>query len=126
MRRLWIGIGLLAVILVAGTWTTHRMTRAHMPCAADLENAAACAMAENWSGAEVLSQRARESWENNWHISASITNHQRMDEIDALFEELEVYRIREETAAYSAGCMYLAERMRDLSNSFRLSWWNLL
>lgn len=126
MRRFWIGVGLLAVLLAAGMWTGSRMRRTHMPCVADLENAAACAMAEDWTAAGALSGRAKEGWQNSWHLSASMANHQRMDEIDALFEELEIYRAREETSAYCAGCMYLAELLRDLGESFRLSWWNLL
>lgn len=126
MKRFWIGVGILGVILVIGIWAGNRMQRTHIPCAMDLENAAACAMAEDWQGAGSLGDRARESWQRSRKVSASIANHQIMDEIDALFEELEIYRAREETAAYCAGCIYLAERLRDLGNSFRLSWWNVL
>jgi len=126
MKRFWIGIGLLAAVLAAGLWAGNRLRQAHLPCAEDLEQAAACAMAEDWAEASALTDRAKQSWQKNWRISAAITNHQPMDEIDALFEELEVYRAREETAAYCAACLYLSERVRDLSNSFRVSWWNLL
>ena len=126
MKRFWIGAALLTVLLVGGILVGNHMRRAHMPCAADLECAAACAMAENWAEAGALTDRAQELWEKSWHISASVANHQKMDEIDALFQELEVYRAREETAAYSAGCLYLAELMRDMGEAFRLNWWNLL
>ncbi len=126
MKRIWIGVALLGVILFTGFWAGSRMRRIHTPCAIDLERAAACAMAEDWAGATELTQQARQLWRKNWKFSATIAHHQPMDEIDALFEELEIYRAREETAAYCASCMYLSERVRDLGNSFRLSWWNLL
>jgi hypothetical protein len=126
MKRFWIGIGLLVAILAAGLWAGNRMRRVHIPCAADLEQAAACAMAEDWAGATALTDRAKQLWQENWRTSAAISNHQPLDEIDALFEELEIYRAREETAAYCASCLYLSERVRDLSNSFRVNWWNLL
>lgn len=126
MKRFWIGIGLLALVLAAGLWSGSRMRRVHMPCAAALERAAACAMAEDWTAASALTDQAKACWERNWKFSAAIAHHQPMDEIDALFEELEVYRAREETAAYCASCLYLSERVRDLGDSFRLSWWNLL
>ncbi len=126
MKRMWIGIGLLAVVLIGGVWSGKRMMNTHLPCAEDLEHAAACAMAEDWGSAGALAEKARDTWQQNRKISASVTDHEPMDEIDAIFEELEVYRAREETAAYSAGCMYLAEQLRDLGNSFRLSWWNIL
>ncbi len=126
MKRMKIGVGLLVAVLVAGIWLGERMIDCHLPCASDLEHAAACAMAEDWASAGALATRARETWERNKHLSASVTAHEPMDEIDALFGELEIYRAREETSAYSAGCMYLAEQLRDLGNSFKLSWWNLL
>lgn len=126
MKRFWVGVGLLGAMLILGIWTGQRMIRSPMPCAQDLEQAAAQAMAEDWTAAGALSDRARETWEQNRKFSASVANHRVMDEIDALFRELEIYRAREETAAYSAECMYLAERLRDLGNSFRLNLWNLL
>lgn len=126
MKRFWIGILLLALVLAAGLWSGSRMRRIHTPCAVDLERAAACAMAEDWATASALTEQARELWNRNWKFSAAIAHHEPMDEIDALFEELEIYRAREETAAYCASCLYLSARVRDLGNSFQLSWWNLL
>ena len=126
MKRFWIGIGLLAAVLVVGIWAGSRMQQVHTPCAEDLERAAACAMAEDWAAASALTNRAKQLWQNNRHTSAAIASHQPLDEIDALFEELEIYRAREETAAYCASCLYLSERVRDLGQSFRISWWNLL
>ena len=125
MKRFWIGVGILAAVLAVGIWAGERMQRVHLPCALDLEQAAGCAMAADWTSAGLLGDRARESWMHNRKISASVANHQIMDEIDAAFEELEIYRAREETSAYSARCLYLAERLRDLGSSYRLNWWNL-
>lgn len=126
MNRMWIGAALLVLVLGLGIWVGDRMTGSHLPCAEDLENAAAFAMAEDWQTAGALADRAKENWQKNRRLSAAVTDHEPMDEIDALFEELEIYRAREETSAYCAGCRYLAEHLRDLGNSFRVSWWNLL
>ncbi len=126
MKRFWIGLSLLAVILIGGLWINHRMSRIHMPCAVDLERAAACALEEDWTGAAALADRARETWQKNWRLNAAMTDHQAMDEIDAFFEELEVYRSREETTPFSAACLYLAQRMKDIGYSFRFTLWNLL
>lgn len=126
MKRFWFGLGLLVLLLSTGLWAGSRMSRIHTPCAMDLERAATCAMAEDWVTASQLTDQAKELWQKNWSASAAISHHQPLDEIDALFEELEIYRAREETAAYCAACRYLSERVRDLSNSFRINWWNLL
>ena len=125
MRRFWIGIGLLGALLAAGLWSGSRMRRNHMPCAADLDNASAYAMAEDWIRADALAERARNTWEHNLRLSAAIHDHRPLEEIDALFRELDIYRAREETAAYCALCAHLSSRLKDLAMSGELSWWNL-
>lgn len=126
MRRFWIGLVLLAALLAAGIWAGNRMERVHMPCAMDLQWAQSQASRGNWVAAGALTQRARDAWNRNWHFAAALANHQPMDEIDALFEELEVHLQRQDGALFCAACNYLAQKVRNLGDSFRLSWWNLL
>ena len=97
-----------------------------LPCAEGLDRAAALAMAEDWPGAREAARQASRSWQENRPFSASVTSHEPMDEIDALFEELEIYGARENGERFAAGCVFLAEKLRDLAYSNRLSWWNLL
>lgn len=126
MKRFWIGLGLLTLVLALGIWAGNAMLRLHMPIAADLEQAANYAEADNWVAAEALYARARDRWDTGRDRIAAIYNHQPLDEIDARFRELEIYLSRREVTAFRAGCVYLAERLRDLSDSFRISWENLL
>lgn len=126
MKRFWIGLALLVSILAGGIWSSHRMSRIHTPCAMDLEHAAQCAMEGDWFGAAALADRAEQTWQMTWHLSAMMSDHDPMDEIDALFAQLEVYRIRGETSAFSAECQYLAQRLKDMGETFRFTWWNLL
>ena len=88
MRRFLVGTALLAVLLLVGVWAGNRMERVHMPCAVDLQWAQTQASQENWVEATALTQRARDTWHQNWHFTATLANHEPMDEIDALFEEL--------------------------------------
>ena len=126
MRRFLVGTALLAVLLLVGVWAGNRMERVHMPCAVDLQWAQTQASQENWVEATALTQRARDTWHRNWHFTATLANHEPMDEIDALFEELEVHLQRRDGATFSAACSYLAQKVQDLGDSSRLSWWNLL
>jgi len=126
MKRFWFGAALLAVLLITAGWLGNRMVKNTLPCADELEQAAASAMAEDWHSAKTMTSRARARWEENRRISASLSDHEELDEIDALFEELEIYGAREETVGFAAGCAFLAEKFRDLGQSNRLSWWNLL
>lgn len=125
MRRFWIGVGLLGALLVLGIWGSGRLRRSHMPCAADLDNAATYAMAGDWIRADGLTERARKTWEHNFRFTAAIYHQEPLEEIDALFRELEIYRAREETAAYCALCVHLSQLLKDLGDSGRLTWWNL-
>ena len=56
-----------------------------MPCAADLDNAAACAMAEDWIRADGLTERARNTWEQSLRLTAAMHHQSPLEEIDALF-----------------------------------------
>ena len=125
MKRFWIGSAILVGVLILGIISSHWMSRVHIPCAMDLQNAASYAMGEDWIRADALAHRAEESWERNRGLSAAFTNHQPMDEIDALFEELEIYLAREEAVAFSAACRYLSQRLKDIDGSFRVNWKNL-
>lgn len=126
MKRFWIGLAMLILLLGGGFLAQHRMERIHTPCAMDLEWSADRAQAGDWQAAGELAHRAREAWSRNWRFTAMLSNHQPLDEVDALFEELEVYLTRQETTAYCAACMFLSQRVMDLGESFRLNWWNLL
>lgn len=126
MKRFWIGLSMLVLLLAASIFAQHRMERVHTPCAMDLQWSADRAREGDWQAAGALALRARESWTENWHLSAILANHQPIDEVDALFEELQVYLDRQETTSYCAACVFLAQRVLDLGESFRLNWWNLL
>lgn len=126
MKRFWIGAWLLGVLVLLGWWTGTRVMDTALPCAASLDRAAALAMAEDWHGAKQAAGQAGEWWEQKRNFSASVTDHSALDEVDALFEELRIYSAREDAESFAAGCVFLAEKLRDLGESQRLDWWNLL
>lgn len=126
MKRFWIGIAMLIMLLSGSLLAQHRMERIHTPCAMDLAWSADRAQAGDWQSAGELAHRARDTWSRNWRFTAILSNHQPLDEVDALFEELEVYLTRQETTSYCAACVFLSQRVMDLGESFRLNWWNLL
>ena len=126
MRRFWIGLGILGLFLLSGFWISSRMQAIHIPISEKLAQASEAAHGGHWDQAKALEDEASDRWERYRNFSAACCNHQPMDEIDARLRQLEVYRRQGLTARYSAECVYLAERMEDLAESFRLSWWNLL
>ena len=102
MKRSWIGFALLLVLLAGGIAATWGMAKCHEPIARDLENAAKTALQGDMAQGEVLMLQAREAWGRSRHLGACFADPPPMEEIDALFAEVEVYAAaREETDSVS-------------------------
>lgn len=126
MKRGAIGLGLLVALLAGGLLITWGMGRCHDPIARQLEQAADCALAGQWSRAEELTEQARACWKKNWSFSAAFADHEPMEDIDGMFARLEVYAKAREDVEYAAACAELSRRMEAMGDAHELSWWNLL
>ena len=60
------------------------------------------------------------------HSSYSGDSHTPMEEIDALFAQVEVYAAAREEAEFAAGCAELSRRMEAMANAHGAQWWNVL
>ena len=126
MKRCWFGVFFLALLLIGGLFVDKIMGRSHTPVAQALDRAAECAMAEDWTGAEALADRARETWEENWHFSAAFADHEPMENIDALFSRLTVFAAAREKEEFAALCRELSRQVKAMGDAHDLKWWNLL
>ena len=126
MKRCWIGVVCLVLLLMGGLYVDRVMGRSHAPVSQDLDRAAECAMADDWTGAEAFADRARENWEKNWHFSAAFADHEPMEEIDALFAQLLPYLLNQDAVSFSAVCRELARQVEAIGDAHNLNWWNLL
>ncbi len=126
MKRLWIGVGFLVVLLGLGIWGMLAMDSAHSGISEDLEQAAQCLEDTHWETATKLAKGARKRWEKNWRFSAAMADHAEIDAIDELFAELEVYEAQKDITHYAATCAALAQRISALEEEHNLTWWNLL
>ena len=126
MKRIWIGIVLLGVLLIGGIGTGEFMEQAHDPVARDVRQAGEVVLRDQWELAQALVKRAQDRWEEKWPVTAAIADHEPMDEIDALFAQLETYEKTRDPAAYSAICAHLGSSLEALSQGYRCKWWNLM
>ena len=126
MKRCWIGIALLLVLLAAGLGTTWYMEELHEEIAEQAEAAGQLALVEDWEGADRLSRRVRESWQRHRRLSAALTDHAALEEIDSLLAQLEIYRTQREKLSFAALCAQLESRLEDLGDAQDLNWWNVL
>ena len=126
MKRIWLGLGLLALFLALGLWSAYSAGKLHIPLAHDLEKAATSALSGDLTSGETLAKKAKELWEKQWHRSAILADHTPMDEIDGLFARLEVYTKTKNAEAFAAYCQQLAKLITATAEAHSFTWWNIL
>ena len=124
MRRLWIGVGFLIVMLAVAIVLTVLFDRIHTPLAEDLQEAAQLAMAQDWEKATALTQRARADWKRYREFIAAVADHEPLEKMEYLLDQLQVYAKLHRTADFSATCVELAALADAMLESQSLTWWN--
>lgn len=126
MKRLWIGIGLLALLLGAGLLTTWRMDRLGSPICDRLHRASQAALEQDWTEAKKLAEEAEALWQQNWHLSAALIDHTPMEEMDELYAKLRIYLDCRDPVPFAACCAQLETMTNATGEAHGFSWWNLL
>ncbi len=126
MKRGWIGLGLLLVLLAGSIAVTCAMDSQHAPMARDLEAASDLALAGEWEKASALAEKTRAEWEEKWNFDAAFADHEPMEAIDGLFAQADVYARTREEISFAAVCAELARRLEAMGDAHGLTWWNLL
>ena len=126
MARGWLGAGVLVVFLILGIIVSACVGNGHIPTGALLDQAAEAALAGNLEQGIALGFEAKQRWERQWNATAAIADHSPMDEVDALFAEMEVYARAGEQPHFAACCKELSQRLQAIADAHRFSWWNVL
>ena len=126
MKRGWLGAGILVFFLVLGLVISALATKSHTPTSDLLERAAEKTLAGDFETGILLGMEAQKRWKKQWNSTASIADHSPMDEVDALFAEMEVYARSGEQPHFAACCKELARRVRSFADVHRFTWWNVL
>ena len=126
MKRMWIGIVFLLVVLTIGSILTIAFGKLHEPLADTLQQAADAALEADWPKALKLSKNARMRWEKNRHFTAAVADHEPLEEIDQLFGQLQVWEREENKAKFAVTASRLAVLTRAMADSQAITWWNLL
>lgn len=126
MKRLWLGLSLLAVLLAVSLAVQAVSHRLHDPISQDLDRAADAALAGDWAEADRLYRRARDAWQRCHSATAAMADHSPMDELDMLFGELAVYARQRETVHFAAACRSASRMARAMWEAHRLNWWSFL
>lgn len=125
MIRMWIGAGLLAVLLAAGILAGGAVRSRTAPAAADLRRAGEAALAEDWETAEALTEAVRARWLRFRKPAQGLADHAELEQIEISFAQLSVCAGRD-GAAYGALCAALAQQLDSLREVHGWSLENLL
>ena len=111
MKRVWIGAGLLAVLVALGLLAGWAMEGWLTPGAGKLERAGDLALEGRWEEAEELVEEVEENWEDRRWLVTALTDHEIIEGIDAALAELDAYGRTWDADAYNALCQVLARRI---------------
>ena len=126
MKRMWIGVALLGVLLAAGIGLHYGFDAMHRPLAAQLEAAGEAAVAGNWQEAVATVEAAREKWEHFRPLTAAVADHEPLEEIDGLFSRLQVLAEGRAVTEFAAECRQLDILADAIADTQGLTWWSLL
>lgn len=126
MVRGWLGVGILLAFLLLGIFGEKAMSDAHLPVGDILEQAAEKTLEGDFAGGVSLGLEAKGRWEKAWNATAVMADHSPMDEVDALFAQMEIYAKTGEEPHFAACCKELAQRVQAVAEAHRFRWWNVL
>lgn len=126
MKRCAFALVLLGVLLAVSLWVTGYMDRTHAPLAEAVNRAGDQAAQGQWAGALAEFSQARERWESQRHLVAVFADHSSMEEVDALFAQLEVAGNFRDGPAFASLCAHLGEALQAIGEAHSPSWWNVL
>ena len=126
IRRFWIGITVLSVILASGIWLTLLFGHIHRPMASSLRSAAAAAQADDWEKATALAQTARADWKRYRSIISAAADHEPLEQMEYFLDQLQIYAENRHKADFCALCIRLAGLADAMADSQQICWWNLL
>ena len=126
MVRGWFGFAILVVFLILGFITAGVMDNAHVPTEKLLAQAAEKTLSGNFEEAVALGLEAKDRWDKHWNSTATVADHSPMDDVDALFAEMEIYAAAKEEPHFAACCKELSRRIQAMADAHRFSWRNVL
>ena len=124
MKRMWIGIGLLVLLTIAGIGVSRWFVSSHDRIEDQLMATAEAAKMDDWDTAGVFLNEARTCWEQNRTGTATIADHDPMEEIDSLFSQLQTQYDLRDREGFCASAAQTARLTRAMADSQRLTWWN--
>ena len=126
MKRLWLGVGILALFLILSLWCGVAMGGLHTDLADRMEEASQAALSGDMDNATSRAEQVKKDWEDHWRGTAALADHAPMDEIDGLFAQLTAYGQAGQAEDFAACGARLSRLLEAVGEAHVPVWWNLL
>lgn len=126
MKRFWLGIVLLGVLLILGVLEAKYVQTITQPVSDILSQAVDAAQEEDWSKTGQLLQQAESRWQSQWSLLAAMNHHGPMEEIDSQFARADALLEGRAYAEFTACCARIGEMIRALGDAHTFRVENLL
>lgn len=126
MKRLWIGVGILGILLAVGITVLCIGHHFYEDISKDLKTAGESAMAENWEEANQRAEAARDIWSRYRRLWASFSDHEPVEKMETLFSQLEIYQTQQLEVSFAETCTEISHLAQAIEESHNLRWWSIL
>lgn len=123
MKRCRYGAAALVLLLILGLLSSRRMEKF---CAEVADEVSRAGIAEDWSTAEALTDRAQKSWDRGRSLAAVLSDHDPLEQVDSLLALLDTALNRRDGPVFSDICTQLVQTLNALSEAHQLNFENLL
>ena len=126
MKRLWIGLVVLVLLVCLGLGATLFVQQVHEPISRQLLQASQAALTDDWGQAMVLFQDVKQRWADWNNAAAAFADHNQLEAADGLLTQIQIYAQSRDSTAFAAGCAQLSRLIRTIAESQLPNWQNLL
>ena len=126
MNKLWIGIGLLALLLIVGIGILWGSSVFFGDFSESVEEAGEMALAGNWFASGQKMKSIQEKWEMYRYFWASFTDHEPVEQVQVLFAQLELYQKQQLQTEFASACRALSHVVQAIQETHGLKWWSVL
>lgn len=126
MKRFWIGLSILILLLAGGIGAMVSMDKAMSQVTDHLRRAQQAAAAGDLEQAERWAQDAQQSWGKSRPLAACLAEHGPLELVDQGFSELEAWAGAGDCAQYEALCHILEHQVQALVEEETPRYYNIL
>lgn len=126
MKRFWIGLTVLSLLLLWGIGASFFLERHHSAIQFTVYLAAEAALKDDMPQAGKQLEEAQRQWDQCRCWTAALVEHGILEEVDALMAEANIYLQTGDSRSLARTCARLAILLNAIAQSHHFSWQNVL